>query len=140
MRLGATFYVKNSYEAVECYKEAFGLTLGYHLSYDDIEGLKAWGLTVDDDYKPHKGYFHAALMHDSEEVFAVSGECENGWVLTSGHNAQLALNLGSEEAVKKAFSVLSEDAVFVGSVGSADWNACTAEVIDKYGIWWFLCI
>jgi uncharacterized glyoxalase superfamily protein PhnB len=80
MRLGATFYVKNSYEAVEFYKKAFGLTLGFHLSYDDIEGLKAWRLAAGDDYKPHKGYFHAALMHDSEEVFAVSGEYEKGLI------------------------------------------------------------
>lgn len=40
IRLRATLYVKNSYEAVECYKEAFGLTLGYHLLYDDIEGFQ----------------------------------------------------------------------------------------------------
>lgn len=31
LKLGATLYVKNSFEAVERYKEAFGLTLGYHM-------------------------------------------------------------------------------------------------------------
>jgi len=140
MKLGATLYVKDSDEAVKLYINAFGLVLGYHLAYDDVAGMKAFGLNIGDDYKPHKGYFHAELLHGGETVFAVSGECEDGWRLESGHNAQLSINLGSEKAVKKAFDVLSDDALHAGELGSPDWNACTVEVTDKYVIWWFLCI
>ena len=131
MKIGAILYInaQDSYEAVERYKEAFGLTLGDNWSYED----KAWGLTIEDDYQPYKGYFHAELMCDGVEVFAVSGE---GGRLESGHNVQLALNLGSEEAVKKAFAILSEDAIYAGEISSPVWNPCVAELVDKYGIWW----
>ena len=130
MNFSATLYVKDSYEAVELYIKAFGLTLGYYLSYEDVDGLKTYGLTIDDDYVPYKGYFHASLMCGDKEVFSVSGE---GGTLTTGHNAQLCLNWDSEEAVRKAYSVLSEEAIYTKL-----WGACGAEVIDKHGIWWGL--
>ena len=33
---------EKSYKAVELYKEAFGLELGYNLSYEDPEGMRKW--------------------------------------------------------------------------------------------------
>ena len=135
MKLGATLYVKDSYEAVERYKEAFGLELGYHLSYEDIDGLKAWGYNMGEDYKPYKGYFHAELIRDGNEVFAVSGEGDEK--LVSGHNVQLGLNLGSEEAVKRAVSVLSDGKV---TAAPCSYNPCVADVVDKYGVWWFISV
>lgn len=35
MKLGATLYIKNTVEAVEFYKEAFGMTLGYNERFLD---------------------------------------------------------------------------------------------------------
>lgn len=35
MNLGATLYIKNTIEAVEFYKEAFGMTLGYNEKFPD---------------------------------------------------------------------------------------------------------
>lgn len=35
MKLGATLYIKNTVEAVEFYKEAFGMTLGYNERFPD---------------------------------------------------------------------------------------------------------
>ena len=35
MKLGATLYIKNSIEAVEIYKQAFGMTLGNYEKYPD---------------------------------------------------------------------------------------------------------
>ena len=43
MKFTATIYVyaiKKSYKAVELYKEAFGVSLGYNLSYEDPEGMQ----------------------------------------------------------------------------------------------------
>lgn len=132
MKLGATLYVKNSFEAVERYKEAFGLTLGYHVIHDE------------NDIGQH--FFHASLMRGGEEMFAVS-EFGNyledrhlAEVPIARHTTELGLSLGSEEAVKKAFSVLQESGNVIAPVGSAPWNACIAQVVDKYGICWFICI
>ncbi|HBL84662.1 MAG: hypothetical protein A2Y17_11040 [Clostridiales bacterium GWF2_38_85] len=132
MKLGATLYIKNSFEAVERYKEAFGLTLGYHVIHDEEE--------------IGQHFFHASLMCGEEEIFAVS-EFGNyledrhlAEITLSRHNTELGLGLGSEEAVKKAFSVLSEGGMVISPVGSAPWNACVAQVVDKYGIGWCICI
>jgi uncharacterized glyoxalase superfamily protein PhnB len=128
MKLGATLYVKNSYEAVELYKEAFGLTLGYHVNSED------------------GSYFHAELMRGEEDVIAIS-EFGNyveprhlADVPIARHTTELGLNLGSEEAVKKAFSILSEGGTVIAPMGSVPWNACTAQVVDKYGVGWYICI
>jgi len=43
MKIGATIYVNGieaSYEAVELYKKAFGLTLGFNCSYEDTSWMK----------------------------------------------------------------------------------------------------
>lgn len=54
MKLGATLYVKNSIEAVAFYKEAFGLTLGYHAMNSDGT------------------FWHAELQRDGHDIFSVS--------------------------------------------------------------------
>ena len=138
MKIGATIYVNGiakSYEAVELYKEAFGLTLGYNASYEDTSWMKDFGLTVEDDFIPQKGYFHADLMYNGENVFSVSAEGE--YEGTSKDFIQLGFSLGSEEAVKKAVSVLSDGKV---TPAPCSFNPCVADVVDKFGVWWFLCV
>ena len=138
MKLGATIYVdsiEKSYEAVELYKEAFGLALGYNLSYEDVEGMKAWGLTVADDYIPQKGYFHADLTYNDETILCVSAEGENG--RTSKDFIQLGLSLGNEEAVKRAVSILSDGKIIAAPIS---YNPCVADVVDKFGVWWFISV
>ena len=138
MKFSATVFVDNiekSYDAVELYKEAFGLTLGYNLSYEDVEGMKEWGLTVEDDYIPQKGYFHADLMYNDEKILSVSAEGENG--RTGKDFIQLGLSLGSEEAVKRAVSILSDGKVAAAPIS---YNPCVVDVVDKYGVWWFISV
>ncbi len=51
-----------------------------------------------------------------------------------------AFELGSEEAVKRAFDVLSEGGVVVDPLGSLPWSSCCATVIDRYGVCWWIAI
>ena len=136
MKLGATLYVdsiEKSYEAVELYKQAFGLTLGFNESYEDTSWMKKHGIAVADDYVPQKGYFHAELVYNGETIFAVSAEGDSGEV--HNHIVELALKLDSVEAVTKAVSILSEGTI---SALPNSINACSASVIDKYGVKWWI--
>ena len=133
MKFKATIYVngtEKSYEAVEMYKEAFGLSLGYNLSYEDPEGMREWGLDIGEDYVPRRGYFHADLVRDGETVLSVSAEGENS---SPVEFISLDMQMGCEEAVKKAVSVLSG-----GTKAPNDerWNPCTAGVTDPFNVNW----
>ena len=139
MKFTATIYVdgiENSYKAVELYREAFGLSLGYNLSYEDVEGLKKWGLNIANDYVPQRGYFHANLERDGETVFSVSAEGESVTPKESEF-IQLIMEMGCEEAVKKAVYVLSEGKITPHDEG---WNPCAAGVTDQFNVSWCICV
>jgi len=139
MKFTATIYVdgiEKSFKAVELYKEAFGLLLGYNLSYEDVEGMKKWGLKIADDYVPRRGYFHADLVRDGETVFSVSAEGDSG-IPRGVQFIELSIQMGSEEAVKNAVSVLSEGTKIPHDCG---FNPCAASVTDAFNVNWFICV
>ena len=139
MKFTATIYIdgiEKSFNAVELYKKAFGLSLGYNLSYEDVEGMKKWGLEIADDYVPHRGYFHADLVRDGETVFSVSAEGDSG-IPRGVQFIELSIQMGSEEAVKKAVSVLSEGTI---TPYNYMFNPCAAGVTDPFNVNWFICV
>ncbi|WP_244648316.1 VOC family protein [Ruminiclostridium herbifermentans] len=91
MKLGATLYIKNTVEAVEFYKEAFGMTLGYNEKY------------------PDGTFMHAVLLKDGNEVFAVSESQNDAFVnvmLTSSlkesrPTMSYGIKFNNEDEVKK---------------------------------------
>lgn len=128
MKLGTTLYIKNTVEAVGFYQEAFGLTLGYYEVY------------------PNGTFMHAELHKDGKEVFAVS-ESRNDPLV----NLMLASNLKdarptmcfgicfeSDEELKKAFDKLSKNGTILLPLGSLPWSPFCAEVVDQYGVYWYL--
>lgn len=130
MKLGATLYIKNTIEAVEFYTEAFGLTLGYH------------------EKNPDGTYMHAALLRDGQEIFAISESHNESLVdimLKSSikearPTMSYGINFDKEEEVKKAYSMLEKDGSVLLPLGSLPWSACCAELVDKYGVYWYICI
>lgn len=48
--------------------------------------------------------------------------------------------MGSEEAVQRAFDVLSDGGVVLHPIGSLPWSSCCATVIDRYGVCWWIAI
>ena len=48
--------------------------------------------------------------------------------------------MGTEEAVYKAFEVLSEGGVVIDPIQELPWSKCNATVIDKYGVCWWISI
>ena len=48
--------------------------------------------------------------------------------------------MGTEEAVYKAFEVLSEGGVVLEPIHELPWSKCNATIIDKYGVCWWISI
>ncbi len=130
MKLGATLYIRNTAEAVDFYREAFGLSLGYHEKNAD------------------GSYLHASLEKDGQEVFAVS-ECENepfvrmmlsSDLKTARPTMSYGLTFDTADGVRKAFSALSASGTVMLPLGKLPWSDCCAEVVDRYGVYWYLTV
>lgn len=117
MLVGVGLYVKNSAEAVELYKEAFELELGYHVK------------------NPDGSYFHSELNKDGEGFVSV---VEGNHGQEQEHIVQLGVTLATEELVEKAFDILSAGGTVKTEIGPMPWTPCAAEIIDKFGVLWYL--
>ena len=129
MKLGATLYVKNSIEAVEFYKEAFGMTLGY------------------DEKFPDGTFLHAVLLKNDEEIFAVSESKDNNALVdlllksTIEHSRptmSLGIDFDNEEDIKKAYEMLSTNGNVLYPLSPLPWSPCAADVVDKFGVYWYI--
>jgi uncharacterized glyoxalase superfamily protein PhnB len=91
---------------------------------------------------------HAALLKDGEEIFAVSESRNDAFVdfmlkstlEKSRPTMSYGINFDSEEEVKKAYDVLAEEGTVLLPLGSLPWSSCCADVIDKYGIYWYITV
>lgn len=117
MRTGIGIYVKNSKEAVELYKEAFGLELGYHV------------------LNPDGSYFHSELNRDGQEVFDV---IESPVKNHDDSTVQVGVILDSEADVRKAYALLCEGGKIETPIGPLPWSPCAATVKDRFGVWWYI--
>lgn len=130
MKLGATLYIRNTLEAEAFYMEAFGLTLGYHEKF------------------PDGTYLHAALMRDGREIFAVSESRNDSFVQVmlnsslkeSRPTMSYGLDFESVEEVTKAYAILAKDGKVLLPLGALPWSACCAEVVDRYGVYWYISV
>lgn len=124
MNIGIQAYVKGSKEAVELYKKAFGAELGYHVT------------------NPDGGYFHAELMVNGKPFLAVSEIGENFItdVVSKYPNMNFGVGLDSEEAVRKAYSVLSEGSPVCTPLRTLPWSDLCADVVDRFGVYWYLSV
>lgn len=123
MNKGFCVYAKESAAAVEFYLRAFNATLGYNVPFE--EG----------------GYYHAEIMVDGDCILAVSGNDDWG-VRKDGRTMQFCLNFDNNRAaLEHTYSVLCEDAEEVlYPIGKCDWNDCMADVVDKFGVRWYIAL
>lgn len=121
MRITLQVYLKGSSEAVELYQKAFGATLGYHVQ------------------NPDHTYMHAEILMNEQHIISISES--NDWI-HAGNNMQFCINFGSEkeEALKNAYEVLKEDGQILYPIGPCDWSTCMADVVDKFGVRWYLSV
>lgn len=117
MKLGIGLYVKNSVDAVELYREAFGLELGYHVK------------------NPNGTFFHSELYKNGQEILSVVESSSDD---KQEHIVQLCMCFDSEAEVQRAYALLSDGGTIKIPIGPLPWSPCAAEVIDKFGVLWYI--
>lgn len=128
MKNYAQVYVKNSYEAAKTYCKAFGaeITREYKNAADTA-------------------YEHCELSVNGEGFLALA-EAANPCDIETVHKNKWetmtfnVFEMGSEEAVKKAFEVLSDGGVVIEPIHELPWSKYNATIIDKYGVCWWISI
>lgn len=48
--------------------------------------------------------------------------------------------MGSEDAVRKAFDTLKKGGVVIHPIQAVPWSQCCGTVIDKYGVCWWVAL
>ena len=128
MKCYTQVYVMNSMEAVETYCRAFGAEVSFVIK-NEAETI----------------YEHCELSVNGEPILAVA-EAAEPYDVCVIHKLQWqtmtfnAFELGSEDAVKNALSVLREGGVVLEEIHELPWSKCCATVIDRYGVCWWVGI
>lgn len=128
MKCYTQVYVINSIEAVEIYCRAFGAKVTFEIKND-----------------AQTAYEHCELSVNNEPILAVA-EAAEPYDVSVIHRMKWqtmtfnAFELGSTDAVKNAYDVLSEGGVVIEEIHEYPWSACGATVIDKYGVCWWISI
>jgi len=87
-------------------------------------------------------YAHCELSVNDELFLALSEappECDSS-SKTTWQTMAFNVNLGNEAAVRQAFDVLSDGGTIIDGPGPCDWNALCSNLIDRYGVFWWIAI
>ena len=116
--IGIGIYVKKSIKAVELYRSAFELELGYHVLNQDGT------------------YFHSELSRRGEPFCSVVEAKQD--TFAPAHPIELGVTFDTREALKKAYACLSDGGRVELDLCELPWSPCAAIVIDPFGVRWFL--
>ena len=124
MKIGAQVYVKGSVEAAEMYCRAFGAEINFEIKDDN------------------GAYAHSELTINGQFFMCVS-ECGlfNERPSEQPH-LTMAFNVpgfGSEEAVRKTHDILSNGGKTL-HLGARPWCVFCADIVDKFGVFWWIAI
>ena len=79
-------------------------------------------------------------------VFAVS-ESTNRVLVSAMHEfaqnavsptTSVGLKFDTEDEIKHAYSMLVTEGIIRRPLGSLPWSVCSADVLDKYGVYWYI--
>ena len=126
MKIGPQVYVRGSIEAVEMYCKAFGAEI-----------------TVQIKDKDKNAYGHCELSVNGQLFMAVSeapDDCDVSKKCVWQTMAFNVYDMGSEEAVRNAYDILRDGGTVIDPLGSCDWNSYCSNLIDKFGVFWWIAI
>lgn len=119
MGFDVSLHVRGSADAVGFYQGVFGLELGYHV-------LNADG-----------SYFHAELCERGKLILTVAESCEEE---CNGNAVCIGRVFENEDDVRRAYELLKQGGRIKTPLGRLPWCDCAADVVDRYGIWWYICV
>lgn len=118
-------YVRGSVEAAEIYCRAFGAEISFQSK--DERGA----------------YEHCVLSVGGERFMALSeapAGCDTSPKTAWQTMAFNVFGLGSEQAVRRAYDALREGGTVIDPLGPCPWSACCANLIDRFGVFWWIAI
>jgi len=118
--IGIGIYVKNSPLAVEIYKSAFGLELGYHVLNSDGT------------------YFHSELSRNGSPFCSVVEAQKD--TATDIQPIELGVDFQSRGDLERAVSVLADGGRVDMDICELPWSPCAAIVTDRFSVRWFLSL
>lgn len=125
MKVYTQVYVRGSVEAAEMYCKAFGAEITFQIK--DERGL----------------YAHCELSVNGEGILALSEAPEDCDLTPKTKWQTMAFNafeLGTREAVENAYKVLKEGGTVIDPLGPCPWSEYCSNLIDKYGVFWWISI
>lgn len=129
MKIALQAYIQRSVEAIEFYQKAFGATLGYNVR--NADGT----------------FMHAELYLDGQLLLSLSEsgsdvgiENVKRYSSTDYPTMNFCVNLENEEAVKKAYDILIEGGNILLPLGPLPWSTCCANVVDRFGVFWYISV
>ncbi|MCL2033541.1 MAG: VOC family protein [Oscillospiraceae bacterium] len=127
MKLNGSICVKGAHEAVEFYKEAFGLVTA-HL------GLMPDGTLGHVEFYKDETFIFSMAESDKDSSKALN------LILSGDANpvTSFSLDFETEAEIHKAFTVLSKGGRVLSPIEALPWSPCCATVIDKYGVCWYI--
>lgn len=112
--------IKDSRDAVEIYRKAFGIELGYHVLNDD------------------GSYFHSELMKGKDEICSVVEDKD--FCPGSGNPIHLGYTFDTKEQLLQAFDLLKDGGHVDMDIRELPWSPCAAYVTDRFGVHWYLTL
>jgi uncharacterized glyoxalase superfamily protein PhnB len=126
MKISSQLYVKGSVEAVETYCKAFGAEIGFQIK-DEARNV----------------YEHCELWMNGHLFMAVSEApegCDTSKKCAWQTMAFNVYDMGSKEVVQNAYDVLRDGGTVIDPLGPCDWNPYCSNLIDKFGVFWWIAI
>ena len=128
-RIGSHVYVKGSVEAVELYKEVFGLQMKGDPILDSAGNI-----------------WHCNLLKDGEEYISVSEDKYLPQMLIKDYPEEtrpvmlFGVEFESEDDLKRAFELLSKGGNPCAGLKTEPWSKLSCDIIDKFGVFWYLIV
>lgn len=126
MNISSQVYVKGSMEAADLYCRAFGLEKGLEIKAE-----------------AKNEYMHCELTLNGKLFMAVSEspkDCDTSQKTVWQTMAFNVYDMGSEEAVRRAYDILKDGGTVIDPLGPCDWNSYCSNLIDRFGVFWWIAI
>ena len=113
-----TLFVRNKDEAINFYKQVFGMEEVYHHMQMKLKILGKFFFEIKEVSQEQHDAYMKAISPQSPIL--------GSWV-----------EYETEEEARKTYEVLSADGLFAEEMRPLPWCPCTAMVIDRYGADWY---